>query len=72
AGTMLLLGVHWPLVGLVMGLGACAYVALTILLATRWVAPASTLSNAWDTRMGGLLSDAIGCNMVVKAFGAEE
>ncbi|WCM28060.1 ABC transporter ATP-binding protein/permease [Sphingomonas sp. QA11] len=72
AGTMLLLGVHWPLVGLIMGIGACAYVALTILLATRWVAPASTLSNAWDTRMGGLLSDAIGCNMVVKAFGAEE
>lgn len=70
-GTMLLLGMHWPLVGLVMGLGATAYVVLTVLLATRWVAPASTLSNAWDTRMGGLLSDAIGCNAVVKAFGAE-
>ncbi|MBY8821563.1 ABC transporter ATP-binding protein [Sphingomonas colocasiae] len=70
-GTMILLGLHWPLVGLVMGLGAIAYIVLTVLLATRWVAPASTLSNAWDTRMGGLLSDAIGSNAVVKAFGAE-
>ncbi len=70
-GTMLLLGLHWPLVGLIMGVGAIAYIVLTVLLATRWVAPASTLSNAWDTRMGGLLSDAIGSNAVVKAFGAE-
>lgn len=70
-GTMILLGLHWPVVGLVMGVGAIAYIVLTVLLATRWVAPASTLSNAWDTRMGGLLSDAIGSNAVVKAFGAE-
>jgi ATP-binding cassette subfamily B protein len=70
-GTVILLGAHWPLVGVLMALGAITYVALTIVLATRWVAPASSLSNASDTRMGGLLSDAIGCNAVVKAFGAE-
>jgi len=56
----------------VMGIGAIAYVAMTMVLATRWASPAATLSNAWDTKLGGLLSDAIGSNAVVKAFGAEE
>jgi len=45
---------------------------MTMVLATRWASPAATLSNAWDTKLGGLLSDAIGSNAVVKAFGAEE
>ncbi|PTQ13588.1 multidrug ABC transporter ATP-binding protein [Sphingomonas oleivorans] len=71
-GTMLLLGLHWPVMGLVMALGATAYVTMTVLLATRLIAPASRLSNAWDTRMGGMLADAMGANSVVKAFGAEE
>ena len=35
------------------------------------VAPAAKLSNALDTRLGGMLADAVGCNPVVKAFGAE-
>jgi ATP-binding cassette subfamily B protein len=55
----------------VLALGALAYVALTITLATRVIAPASRLSNALDTRMGGVLSDALGANAVVKSFGAE-
>ena len=71
-GTMVMLGIQAPLLGAIMGVGALLYVGLTVLLATRWVAPASTLSNAWDTKMGGLLSDAIGANAVVKAFGAED
>ncbi|MGK6318390.1 ABC transporter ATP-binding protein [Sphingomonas sp. DT-204] len=70
-GTMVLLALHWPAVGLVMALGATAYGALTMGLATRVVAPASSLSNQWDTRVGGMLADAIGANAVVKAFGAE-
>ena len=71
-GTMLLLGWHWPVLGLVMGIGAATYVAMTVALAARWASPAATLSNAWDTRLGGLLSDAVGSNAVVKAFGAED
>ena len=71
-GTMLLLGQHWPVLGLVMGVGAVAYVTLTVALATRVIAPASRLSNAMDTRIGGVLSDALGANAVVKAFGAED
>ncbi len=71
-GTVAVLAWHWPLVGAVMGVGAIAYVALTVTLATRWTAPAASVSNAWDTRIGGVLADAVGANAVVKAFGAEE
>ncbi|GAB6844922.1 ATP-binding cassette subfamily B protein [Methylorubrum rhodinum] len=71
AGTALVLGLHWPAMGAVVGIGALAYVAASVFLATRVIAPAATLSNALDTRLGGALSDAVGNNAVVKAFGAE-
>ncbi|GEO38489.1 ATP-binding cassette subfamily B protein [Skermanella aerolata] len=70
-GTMVLLGLHWPVLGLVVAGGTAAYIALTLYLSTEYVAPAAKLSNALDTRLGGMLADAIGCNPVVKAFGAE-
>ncbi|MFZ5707549.1 MAG: ABC transporter ATP-binding protein [Pseudomonadota bacterium] len=71
AGTVVLLGLDWPLLGLGMALGAFAYVAVTFGLATRVLAPIARLSNQWDTKLGGVLSDAIGANAVVKAFGGE-
>jgi ATP-binding cassette, subfamily B, bacterial len=70
-GTVVLLGQRWPVMGAVMALGAIAYVLLTVTLATRLIAPASRLSNAQDTRIGGVLADALGGNAVVKSFGAE-
>ncbi len=70
-GTMVLLAIQAPLLGIVMGVGAALYVTLTVILATRLVAPAASLSNTWDTRMSGSLADAISSNAVVKAFGAE-
>jgi ATP-binding cassette, subfamily B, bacterial len=70
-GTMLLLGAQSPLLGAVMGVGAVLYITLTVLMATRITAPAAALSNAWDTRMSGVLADSISSNAVVKAFGAE-
>jgi ATP-binding cassette, subfamily B, bacterial len=70
-GTVALLAASWPVMGLVMAVGAVAYVALTVTLATRVLAPAARLSNQWDTRLGGMLADAIGTNAVVKAFAAE-
>ena len=70
-GTVALLAAHWPLLGLVMALGALAYFGLTVTLATKVLAPAARLSNQWDTRVGGLLADAVGTNAVVKAFAAE-
>src|SRR5688572_28820972 len=70
-GSVLVLALRWPVMGLVMGAGAVAYVLLTATLAIRLIAPASRLSNAQDTRIGGTLADALGSNAVVKAFGAE-
>ncbi|UFN49427.1 ABC transporter ATP-binding protein/permease [Roseomonas sp. OT10] len=71
-GATLLLGWRWPVMGLVVALGSAGYVAATAWLSLRWVSPAAQRSNAWDTRLGGALSDAVGANAVVKAFGAEE
>jgi len=53
-------------------LGALLHLALTGILSVAWVAPASRLSNTWDSRLGGALADAIGSNPVVKSFAAEE
>ncbi|HEX2841206.1 MAG TPA: ABC transporter ATP-binding protein [Hyphomicrobium sp.] len=67
-----MLAVQWPVMGLIVALGAAAYIGMTVSLAMFYIAPASKLSNAWDTRIGGTLADALGCNAVVKAYGAED
>src|ERR1700692_405644 len=70
-GSMILLGLHWTSLGLVIAVGALAYVSMTVLFSTRYIAPAARISNAWDTRVGGTLADALTCNAVVKSFSAE-
>jgi len=70
-GSMILLGLHWASLGLVVGLGALIYVSMTVVFTTRYIAPAARVSNAWDTKVGGTLADALTCNAVVKSFGAE-
>jgi len=52
-------------------LGCAAFIAQSVALSLLYTAPASLLSNRWDTRLGGALADAVTCNAVVKAFGAE-
>ncbi|AOJ98135.1 ABC transporter ATP-binding protein [Burkholderia vietnamiensis] len=71
AGATVLLGTHWPVMGFVVGAGSLLYIAVTVAVSLGIVAPAARLGNMWDTRMGGALADAISCNTVVKAFGAE-
>ena len=70
-GSMILLGLHWSSLGLVIAVGALAYVSMTVVFSTRYIAPAARVSNAWDTKVGGTLADALTCNAVVKSFGAE-
>jgi len=70
-GATVLLGMHWSVMGVVVGLGSLLYIGVTVALSLGFVAPAARLGNAWDTRMGGALADAVSCNTVVKAFGAE-
>ncbi len=70
-GSTVLLGLRWPAMGGVVAIGAALYLALSVAGTLAYVAPTARLSNRWDTRIGGALADAIGCNAVVKAFGAE-
>jgi ATP-binding cassette subfamily B protein len=70
-GAAVLVGVHWPVMGLVVSGSALIYLVAIVMLSLVYVAPAARLGNAWDTKLGGALADAISCNAVVKAFGAE-
>src|SRR6201996_850308 len=70
-GSTVLIGVHWASLGLVVAVGAAVYLPMIVLLSTRYIAPAARVSNAWDTKVGGTLADAMSCNAVVKSFGAE-
>ncbi len=72
AGSAILFALHWTALGLAVAIGALAYIGMTIVLSTQFIAPAARLSNAWDTKVGGVLADALTCNAVVKSFGAEE
>lgn len=71
-GSVALLSWYWPLMGLLVAIGSALFIISTALISLGVVAPAATLANSWDTRMGGALADAISCNAVVKAFGAEK
>jgi ATP-binding cassette subfamily B protein len=70
-GAAALFALHWPLMGAAVTLGSTVYIGLTVWLALRYVTPAARLSNAWDSRLGAALADAVTCNPVVKSFGAE-
>ncbi|MDO9563758.1 MAG: ABC transporter ATP-binding protein [Bradyrhizobium sp.] len=70
-GSMILLGLHWTSLGALIAVGAVVYVSMTVWFSTSYIAPAARVSNAWDTRVGGTLADALTCNAVVKSFGAE-
>jgi ATP-binding cassette subfamily B protein len=71
-GSMILLGLHWPSLGGVIGVGSLIYLPMMVFFSTRYIAPAARVSNAWDTKVGGTLADALTCNAVVKSFGAED
>ncbi|TIR59093.1 MAG: ABC transporter ATP-binding protein, partial [Mesorhizobium sp.] len=70
-GSTALLGWHWLVMGVIFACGSLIYLAFTISLSLGYIAPAASLANSWDTRLGGALADAVSCNAVVKAFGAE-
>jgi ATP-binding cassette subfamily B protein len=70
-GSTILLGWYWPMMGVIVAVGSLVYIGLTVMLSLGYVAPAASLANAWDTKLGGSLADAVSCSSVVKAFGAE-
>lgn len=70
-GSMLLLILNWPWLGGVIAVAAVIYVAITVAMTIGYIAPAARISNAWDSKIGAALADALTCNAVVKSFGAE-
>ncbi len=49
-GSTLLLAWYWPILGAAIAVGSVLYIIMTVLLTTRYIAPAGRLSNAWDTQ----------------------
>ncbi len=71
-GTTAVLMVRSPLMGSVLAVSVVLFAWLSIMLTLRYVAPTARASNEWDTKMGAAMADAVTCNQVVKAFGAEK
>jgi len=61
-----------PLLGLYFASAVGGFIAVSVVLSLRYVAPANQLSNDADTQLGGALADAMTCNTVIKSFGAED
>ncbi|UVO30402.1 hypothetical protein KUF59_06675 [Bradyrhizobium arachidis] len=57
-GSMILLGLHWSSLGGVIAVGAAIYVGVTMAFSVRCIAM-TRVSNAWDTKVGGSLADAL-------------
>ncbi len=70
-GVTASLFLHWPLMGLYVLAAVTVYVGVSVLLATRYIAPANVVMNAADSEMGASLADAVTCNPTVKSFGSE-
>jgi ATP-binding cassette subfamily B protein len=71
-GSTLLMGYFWPLMGVVIAVGSVLFIGLAVTLSLGYRRASRELGNAWDTKLGGSLADAVSCNAVVKGFGAEE
>ena len=69
--TTLVLAWHWLFMGVVLGVIAALFIASSCLLTLNYVAPSARTANQCDSRVGAALADAMTCNAVVKAFGAE-
>lgn len=71
-GTVAVFSWRWPLMGAVLGVIMAVFVMVSCLLTLNYVAPQAQKANMLDTEIGGALADAVTCNSVVKAFGAEQ
>ncbi|GAN52924.1 ATP-binding protein of ABC transporter [Tanticharoenia sakaeratensis NBRC 103193] len=70
-GTTIVLAIRAPIMGLVLAVSVVLFAWLSIALTLYYVAPTARRANQWDTKMGAAMADAVTCNAVVKAFGAE-
>ncbi|CAN5277551.1 ABC transporter ATP-binding protein [soil metagenome] len=70
-GLSISMWLRWPVVG-AFSLVLCLFYMTTYYLLTRFYArPANLRSNAFDSRIGATIADAVSGNAVVKSFAAE-
>lgn len=65
------LALQAPVVAMVLLGATTIYIAVVVVLAANYVAPANRVFNTQDSTLGASLADSVTCNAVVKAFGAE-
>ncbi len=65
------MALRWPVAGGFMLAATTVFVATSLAVSIRYVAPANQVSNDVDSKMGAALADVVTCNEVVKSFGAE-
>lgn len=68
-GVML---VQWPLMGVATLASTTLYVTAAVVMSMRYIAPSSRLAIREDTHLSATLADSVTCNTTVKSFGAEE
>lgn len=66
-----ILALQAPVVAMVLLGATTIYIAVVVVLAANYVAPANRVFNTQDSTLGASLADSVTCNAVVKAFGAE-
>ena len=71
-GSLGLMLVQWPLMGLCSSASVLVYVTASVLLARHYVSPANRAAVKQDTALSATIADAVSCNATVKAFGAEQ
>ncbi len=60
-----------PVAGVISLVVVTAYLGVNMIVTERYVRPSNLRSNAFDSRIGGALADAVTSNPTVKSFGAE-
>jgi ATP-binding cassette subfamily B protein len=70
-GLSVMMLVKQPLAGAISLVVVVAYIGANLVVTERYVRPYNLRSNAFDSRIGGALADAVTSNPTVKSFGAE-
>jgi ATP-binding cassette, subfamily B, bacterial len=70
-GMIVVMFYRWSLIGLIVAGGVLVYIAFSVFIVRRFVAPIARSATRTDTKIGATLADTISCNPTVKIFGRE-
>jgi ATP-binding cassette subfamily B protein len=70
-GSLAMMALQWPVMGLAVGISITLYVLVAATMARFYIVPSNREGNRHDSLLSAALADAITCNPTVKSFGAE-